>query len=261
LVADDRSVSPREWDAASYDRVGTPQERWAAPLLEHLRPDGVARVLDAGCGSGRVTSALLDRLPQAHVVALDGSQRMLDEAARRLAPAAAAGRVTFVHADLAEPLPLEEPVDAVVSTAALHWVADQEAAYANLAAALRPGGQLVTQCGGAGNVGNVVAALAAVGERWHPWHFATAEEAAARLAGHGFTDVRTWLHDETVRFEDNGPLEEFLGTVVLGAHLERMPSEDRPGFVRRVVGALPAPVIHYVRLNMVARAGGPPGAD
>ncbi|MDQ6798289.1 MAG: methyltransferase domain-containing protein, partial [Actinomycetota bacterium] len=74
----------REWDAATYDRVSDPQARWATPLLDHLATGGVTRVLDAGCGSGRVTQALLDRLPDAHVIALDGSRQMLDEAARRL---------------------------------------------------------------------------------------------------------------------------------------------------------------------------------
>lgn len=245
-------MTPREWDAATYDRVSTPQARWATPLLDHLKADGVTRVLDAGCGSGRVTQAVLDRLPTAHVVALDGSRRMLDEAARRLAPALRAGRVTLVHADLSLALPLDEPVDAVVSTAAFHWVGDQDALFANLAAVLRPDGQLVAQCGGAGNVANVVGALATVGETWHPWHFATAEEAADRLTANGFTDVRAWLHDETTAFEPGPPLEEFLATVVLGSHLERLAPEHRPPFVRRVADALPGPVIDYVRLNLLA---------
>ena len=158
----------REWDAARYDRVSTPQVRWVTALLDHLRPEGVRSlrdpnaapvVLDAGCGSGRVTQEVLDRLPEANVVAVDGSQQMLDEAARRLAPAVDAGRVTFVHADLAKPLPLDHPVDAIVSTATLQWVLDHDALFANLAAVILPRGQLVAQCGGRGNVESVVVAL------------------------------------------------------------------------------------------------------
>ncbi|PZS21277.1 MAG: class I SAM-dependent methyltransferase, partial [Acidimicrobiales bacterium] len=117
------------------------------------------------------------------------------------------------------------------------------------------GGQLVAQCGGAGNVANVVAALAAVGETWNPWHFATAGEATNRLAAHGFTAVRTWLHDETATFETRMELEEFLSTVILGANLQRLPAAERPDFVHRVADALGEPIIHYVRLNMVAVAG------
>jgi trans-aconitate 2-methyltransferase len=250
----------REWDAASYDRISDPQVRWVGGLLEHLRPDGAALVLDAGCGTGRITEEVLDRLAEARVVALDGSRRMLDEAARRLAPAVEAGRVTFVHADLGRPLPLDTPVDAIVSTATFHWVLDHDALFRNLAAALRPGGQLVAQCGGAGNVASVVAALESLGETvnplhgaGHPWNFATVDDTRDRLAAAGFTDVQTWITEEPTPFEQGPPLEEFLGTVVLGCHLERLPSADRPAFVKRVAAALPSPVLDYVRLNIVAR--------
>ena len=263
MAAHDHRLTPapatREWDAASYDRVSTPQVRWVTGLLDHLRPEGVEVVLDAGCGTGRVTQRVLDRLPDARVVALDGSRRMLDEAARRLAPAVDAGRVTFVHADLGRPLPLAEPVDAIVSTATFHWVLDHDALFANLAAALRPGGQLVAQCGGEGNVASVVTALTTLGETTnplhgatHPWHFATPEATRDRLLAAGFTGVRTWLHEEPTAFEPGPPLEEFLGTVVLGNHLERLPAEERPAFVRRVTDALPSPVLDYVRLNILA---------
>ena len=250
----------REWDAASYDRVSTPQVRWVTGLLDHLRPEDADTVLDAGCGTGRVTEEVLDRLPQARIVALDGSRRMLDEAARRLAPAVEAGRVTFVHADLGRPLPLDTPVDAVVSTATFHWVLDHDALFRNLAAVLRPGGQLVAQFGAAGNVASVVAVLESLGEAAnplhgarHPWNFATEDETHDRLVAAGFTDVRTWVTEEPTPFEPGPPLEEFLGTVVLGCHLELLPPADRPAFVKRVADALPAPVLDYVRLNLVAR--------
>ncbi|HEX2192793.1 MAG TPA: methyltransferase domain-containing protein [Acidimicrobiales bacterium] len=255
MAPDDDRLTPgtREWDAASYDRISSPQVRWVQGLLGHLRPEGVGRVLDAGCGTGRVTGEVLDRLPAARVVALDGSRRMLDEAARRLAPAVEAGRVTFVHADLGRPLPLDGPVDAIVSTATFHWVLDHDALFTNLAAVLRPGGQLVAQCGAAGNVASVVAALDSLGERWRPWNFATPEATRDRLVAAGFTGVETWITEEPTPFEPGAPLEEFLATVVLGCHLERLAPEERSPFVKRVADALPSPVLDYVRLNIVAR--------
>jgi len=262
VAADHGRVRTREWDAASYDRVATPQARWATPVLDHLSPDGVTRVLDAGCGSGRVTEAILERLPQAHVVALDGSRRMLDVAAGRLRAAVDVGRISFIHADLAQPLPLDEPVDAVVSTATFHWVSDHDALFANLAAVLRPGGQLVAQCGGAGNVASVIRVMDSLGVTWNPWHFATPEEATGRLEAAGFASVRAWLHDEPTAFEtgDQPPgggtqspaLEEFLATVILGDHLERLPPEQRRAFVASVAAGLTEPVIDYVRLNLLA---------
>jgi trans-aconitate 2-methyltransferase len=260
---DDRlteAPATREWDAASYDRISDPQVRWVTGLLGHLRPEGVDLVLDAGCGTGRVTEEVLDRLPDARVVALDGSRRMLDEAGRRLAPAVEAGRVRFVHADLGQPLPLDAPVDAVVSTATFHWVLDHDALFVNLAAVLRPGGQLVAQFGAAGNVASVMLALESLGEAANPlhgtrqpWNFATEDETRDRLLAAGFTDVRTWITEEPTPFEPGPPLEEFLGTVVLGCHLERLAPEERAPFVKRVAAALPSPVLDYVRLNVVAR--------
>src|SRR5436309_3319441 len=122
---------------------------------------GVGLGPHAGCGTGRVTEHLLRRLPDGRVIALDASDAMLTEAARRLA--AFGDRVQYVRADLGQPLPFDQQVDAVFSTAVFHWVPDHDALFANLAAMLRPSGTLVAQCGGTGNVASVMAAAAALG--------------------------------------------------------------------------------------------------
>src|SRR6187431_1425343 len=96
---------PRDWDARTYDRVADPMTRWGAAVLDRLPLRGDERVLDAGCGSGRVTELLAERLPGGRVVALDGSSQMVAAARERLAPFG--DRVEYVVADLLEPLPLE----------------------------------------------------------------------------------------------------------------------------------------------------------
>jgi len=255
---------PRDWDGAVYDRIAGAHARWGGAVADRLVLAGGERVLDAGCGSGRVTEQLLARLPRGQVLALDGSPSMLAEARRRLAPAG--DRVVYVQADLSRPLLLDGPVDAVLSTATFHWLPDHDALFRNLAAVLRPGGQLVAQCGGAGCIASVQRAVDAAwprDARWSgPWTFATAEETARRLEAAGFVDVSTWLHDEPTPLEPGAPLERFLATVILGAHLERLPEAARPAFVRAVAAGLPhpeRPVLDYVRLNLVARrapAGG-----
>src|SRR4249920_657993 len=105
----------RDWDAASYDRIAEPQTRWGTVVLDRLPLAGDERVLDAGCGSGRVTELLAARLPHGTVIALDGSPSMIDAARERLAPFGE--RIEYVIADLGQPLPLDAPVDAVLSTA------------------------------------------------------------------------------------------------------------------------------------------------
>jgi len=242
----------RDWDARTYDRVADPMTRWGDAVLDRLPLDGHERVLDAGCGTGRVTGSLLERLPDGHVIALDGSPSMVEGARERLARFG--DRVSFLVADLGRPIPLATPVDAVLSTATFHWIPDHDALFANLAAVLVPGGRLVAQCGGVGNIANVQRVLAGIGDGWlGPVHFETPLDTTARLDAAGFVDIECWLTDEPTRFEAGEPLETYLRTVVLGAHLERLPEAERDGFVRAVAAGLDEPVIEYVRLNIVAR--------
>jgi trans-aconitate 2-methyltransferase len=245
---------PRDWDARTYDRVADPQTRWGATVLDRLPLDGDERVLDAGCGSGRVTELLAERLPAGRVVALDGSASMVEAARERLAPFG--DRIEYVVADLAQPLPIDGLVDAVLSTATFHWVLDHDALFRNLAAVTRPGGWLVAQCGGAGNIASILAVLARVGDGWlGEKHFATPLATTRRLDAAGWVDIECWLTDEPTRFEAGEPFETFLRTVVLGAHVERLAPETRDEFVHEVAEALDEPVIDYVRLNIIARRG------
>ena len=183
-----------DWNATSYDRVADPQTRWGAEVLERLPLEGDETVLDAGCGTGRVTELLLARLPRGRVVALDASAGMLVQARQRLGRFG--DQVEYVEADLGRPLPLAPPVDAVLSTATFHWVLDHDALFENLAAVLRPGGWLVAQCGGFGNV----ATLLRVAREVHPGfsrqhNFQTPEATRARLQASGFDHVDAWLSD------------------------------------------------------------------
>lgn len=241
-----------EWDARTYDRVADPQTGWGAAVLDRLPLAGDERVMDAGCGSGRVTEMLLARLPRGRVVALDTSSTMLEEARRRLA--GHADRVEFVQADLAGPLPIGAPVDAVLSTATFHWVIDHDALFRNLGAAIRPGGRLVAQCGGAGNIASLKRVLAGLGDGWQgEYRFATPAETTERLRASGFVDIEAWLSDEPTRFEPGEPFETFLETVCLRQHLVRLPAKERAAFVKAVAARMPAPELDYVRLNIVAR--------
>lgn len=245
-------MTTRDWDAATYDRVADPMTRWGTAVLDRLPLNGDEIVLDAGCGSGRVTEMLVARLPNGRVIALDASPSMVDAARERLVRFG--DRVDFVVADLGQPLPLEGEVDAILSTATFHWVPDHDALFRNLAAALRPGGRLVAQCGGVGNIASIRRALASIGDGWlGPAHFETPLATAERLDAAGFVDIEAWLTDEPTRFEAGEPFETYLRTVVLGPHLDRLPADGREAFVRAVADAIPEPVIDYVRLNIVAR--------
>jgi trans-aconitate 2-methyltransferase len=245
---------PRDWDATSYERVSGPLETMGREVLDRLDLRGDERVLDAGCGTGRVTAALLERLPRGEVVAVDGSAAMVEAARERLG-----GAADVRVADLLE-LELDRPVDAILSTATFHWIADHDRLFARLLAALKPGGRLVAQCGGAGNITELKAAAERVGERepfaaalagWPgPWYFASTTETAERLRRLGWVDVWTWSYHVRVTPEDP---REYIGTVALGSHLDRLDPDLRGPFVDAVIAGLEEPVADYVRLNILAR--------
>ena len=246
----------RDWDGDSYDRVSQPMELLGRAVLERLELRGDETVLDAGCGTGRVTEALVERLARGRVIAVDASESMVRVASERLG-----GRAEVWLCDLLE-LRVAEPVDAIFSTATFHWISDHDRLYRRLRAALAPGGQLVAQCGGEGNIASVHAAASVLAARppfasylegWvGPWNFTSPEQARSSLMQAGFAEARCWLMAAPVRPEEP---HEYLRTVNLGAHLQRLPVQLRDDFVEAVLERLGTPLtIDYVRLNIDARA-------
>ena len=247
----------RSWSGADYDRLSTPMEAMGREVLERLPLTGGETVIDAGCGSGRVTEALLARLPSGRVIGVDQSASMIDAARERLGD-----RAELYVADLST-FDLGLEADAILSTATFHWIADHDALFARLRAHLRPGGLLVAQCGGDGNIAGVHAAArevmasepySASFDGWRgPWNFAAPGETEQRLGAADLEQARAWLQERPVTPDEP---HAYLTEINLGAHLERLPEELRPRFVDAVVERLGGPpvTIDYVRLNIDAVA-------
>src|ERR1700756_4599455 len=130
MTSEQKQSSSREWNSAVYHRLSGPQVSWGKKVLARLRLRGDEVVLDAGCGTGRLTVELLDALPRGRVVAVDLSQNMLSSAREHLSSDFGA-RVSLVACDLLH-LPFERAFDGIVSTAAFHWVLDHDRLFANL---------------------------------------------------------------------------------------------------------------------------------
>jgi trans-aconitate 2-methyltransferase len=254
-----------EWDAAIYHRVSAPQVSWGSKVLERLPLAGDETVVDAGCGTGRLTADLLERLPRGRVIAVDQSTNTLAEAAAHLTTRFG-DRISFLHADV-QHLELSEPVDAIFSTATIHWVPDHPQLFRTLYTCLKPGGRIVAQCGGPNlsrlrqRAESLLASpefrAKAIGWK-NPWEFATPEEAAWRLAAAGFTEIETSLEPAATTFPDAQAFSVFVQSVVLRAHLDALPSDvDRRAFMAEITalaaGDNPAFTLDYWRLNLVAR--------
>jgi trans-aconitate 2-methyltransferase len=246
----------REWDGTSYDRISGTMEALGREVLERLELRGDEVVLDAGCGSGRITEALIERLPRGRVIAIDESASMVQAARERLGP-----DVELRVMDLLE-LELEEPVDAILSTATFHWIADHERLFRALRRALRPGGRLVAQCGGRGNIdilrgqARVVMERAPFADRFAdfraPWNYAAAAQTRERLCRAGFGEAECWL---TPAPREPEQPRKFLQTIVLGPHVQHLPGDLRERFMDEVLAELGEPVVvDYVRLNIDATA-------
>jgi trans-aconitate 2-methyltransferase len=256
---------PQEWDAATYHRVSAPQVSWGSKVLGRLALVGDETVVDAGCGTGRLTADLLERLPRGRVIAVDRSTNMLAEAAAYLVPRYG-DRVSFVQADVQD-LELPEPVGAIFSTATFHWVLDHPRLFGVLFACLKPGGRLVAQCGGGPNIARLRRRAESLLESpdflakavgWtNPWEFATPDETARRLAAAGFTAIETSLEPAPTTFSDAPAFSEFVESVVLRAHLDALPDEaDRRAFMAQVTALAanddPPFTLDYWRLNLAA---------
>lgn len=249
-----RQMAGRNWDAKSYDQIGSPMTSMAEAVLDRLPLEGHETVLDAGCGTGRVSELLAARLPEGRVISVDADPDMVKVAAENLGPAADVRLVDLLDLDLGE------PVDAIFSTATFHWIPDHQRLFEQLFAALRPGGRLVAQCGGEGNIAAIRSACDELAHDpryapsfagWEaPWYYSSPDQAAARLRAAGFVELEAALQPWPVVPDDP---HHYLTTIVLGAQVQHLPEALRSTYIDDVIARLPEPVtIDYVRLNLTA---------
>lgn len=252
-----------EWNADSYHKVSGPQTSWGQKVLARLAVNGDERTIDAGCGSGRLTGALLERLPRGRLVAIDRSWNMLMTARANLRPVFG-HRVSFVQVALPH-MPFSSWADLVFSTATFHWIHDHAELFRNIHRSLKPGGRLMAQCGGGPNLAHAHALAEEVMHaepfapyflEWPgPWEFASAETTFDRLAAAGFTGIDTHLESAATTLATEADYREFVTTVIYHPHLDRLPDARlKQAFLDRVTALAAAEnppfTLDYWRLNI-----------
>lgn len=254
-----------DWNASRYHRVSGPQFDWGQRVIARLKPRPGETILDLGCGTARLAREILSGMVNGRVIGLDRSAAML-MVARATAAGNGSAAIVFVQADGAA-LPFDGVIDAVFSAATLHWIHDHEAVFRAALGALKPGGRLVAQCGGAGNLHRLIQRAtstmtsplyAPFFQGWRdPWYFADARTTAERLGAAGFVDVETSLEESPVHLGEPAAFSEFIAVVCIRHHLDRLPPELRDGFTRELTEAFradtPPYVLDYQRLNISAR--------
>jgi trans-aconitate 2-methyltransferase len=253
-----------DWNAEQYHEVSSPQQAWGRRVLERLPLEGHERVLDLGCGTGRITAEIADRVRRGRVVGLDRSESMIRAAAAWLQEHSP--RTDLVLGDGAQ-LPFSRVFDAVFSGATFHWIHDHPALFRSIVTALRPGGRLVAQCGGVGNLAELFGRTGQLMEsrRFAPFfnewiettYYADVDTTTQRLSAAGFADVKVWLEPAPTAFDSADAYQQFIATVCLRHHLSRLPMDERRAFLRELTLAAardsPSFTLDYWRLNITAR--------
>ena len=263
-----RSPQSVAWNPADYAANSGAQFAWARELIARLCLRGDERVLDVGCGDGKVTAELARALPQGEIIGVDSSAAML-RFARETFPKRKHVNLEWRRMD-ARALRFTKPFDLVFSNAALHWVDDHPAFLRSVAACLKPAGRLVISCGGKGNAQDVFVALQAIlrRERWReffrkftmPYVFHAPEAYERWLPRFGFRPQLVRLVNKETQVAGQAGFAGWFRTTWL-PYTQRVPAEQREEFIAAVVDRFvaahpPGPtgqlVIRMVRLEIDA---------
>ncbi|MHB9028709.1 MAG: class I SAM-dependent methyltransferase [Candidatus Latescibacterota bacterium] len=230
------------WNPSDYATHSSAQFAWARELIDKLALQGEERVLDIGCGDGKITAEIASLLPRGSVTGMDKSVEMI-RFARGAFPRERHPNLSFLAAD-ASALPFGKEFDVVFSNAALHWITDHRPVLAGIARNLRPGGRLLLQMGGKGNAASILAVLDELLREpaWSgyfegfsfPYGFHSPEEYRGWLEEAGLTPRRVELIPKDMAQEGAEGLAGWVRTTWL-PYTGRIPDKLREAFIREVV--------------------------
>jgi trans-aconitate 2-methyltransferase len=232
------------WQPVQYDSLPLPHEKWGARVVAGFEFSGSEILVDAGCGTGRDAQLALSRLPEGNIIGLDASPSMRVAFQQRFS---GDGQVSVLAANLDEPWPVTDgSVDAVMSVAAFHWIPDHSRVWSHAATAMKPGGVIRVDAGGAGNLTRLLAAVDEVGATplLPSWHYAGVDETLGHLRAAGLEPVTVELRQTPTQFDDDLVYADYLRSIVLHrlTEIQRM----------QVASIMADRVVDYVRLEVEA---------
>lgn len=235
----------KAWDGVAYDALPLPHEQWGIRTIAALDLQPTETLLDAGCGTGRDAQLALEQLPNGSLVCVDQSTTMLDQCRSRFGQDS---RVRILEGDLDKALPVEPgSVDAIMSVAALHWLADHNNVWQHFFNALKPGGRIATDCGGYGNLAKTLALVPQIDPniKFPNWYYANESDTEAHLKAAGFVDIEVSLRPHPTPLPDKETLATYLRTLVF-----REWSDEQ---IAKMSELITDNSLDYVRLEVRAR--------
>jgi trans-aconitate 2-methyltransferase len=234
----------KAWDGVAYDALPLPHEQWGIRTIAALNLQPTETLLDAGCGTGRDAQLALVQLPNGSLVCVDQSSTMLDQCRTRFGRDS---RVSIFEGDLDQLLPVEPgSIDAIMSVAALHWLADHNNVWNHFYAALKPGGRIATDSGGFGNLAKTLALVPQIDQsiKFPDWYYANITSTEELLKAAGFIDIQVSLRPHPTPLPDKETLATYLKTLVF-----REWTDDQ---ITKMSELLTDNTLDYVRLEVRA---------
>jgi len=231
-----------KWDAGDYNRNSSAQQEWARELVDKLQLHGNERVLDIGCGDGKISAEIAAWVPQGTVVGLDISEEMIGYA-RQQFPPEKFSNLQFELGD-ASKLNYTQEFDVAFSNATLHWIIDHVPVLNGIAQSLKPLGKVLLQMGGKGNAAEILALANKRCEsgKWStyfkdfktPYGFYGPEEYTDWLEQAGLTAKRIELLPKDMIHSRKDALAGWVRTTWL-PYTQRIPAEMQASYIAEIV--------------------------
>lgn len=265
-------VSAQRWDPEVYAKSSTAQQKWAQELLSRISIRGNEKILDIGCGDGKITAEIALLVPDGSVLGIDNSAEMIGFAQSKF-PHASWPNLTFQYGDASD-LHFVDEFDLVLSFACLHWVRDHGPVLEGIKRSLKRGGRTLMQFGGKGNAAEIIEVVDEIisEEKWScffegfkfPYGFFGPEEYLTWLDRAGLSAFRVELVQKDMAQSGREGLASWFKTTWL-PYIEKVPRDFREDLIYEVVDryALVHPpdgdgIVHVgiVRLEVEAKKNG-----
>ena len=231
-----------KWNPTEYQISSSNQKRWGKELLSKIKFKGNEKVLDIGCGDGKLTASIVQKVPQGFVIGIDSSEDMINLAKKNF-PAEIYPNLIFIVKD-ARKIDFEEEFDIVFSNACLHWIVDHLPILEKIKRSLKSSGKIFLQMGGKGNAAGIVEILEYLirNKKWakffknfsFPYGFYSDKEYKEWLRIVGFKIKRVELIEKDMVHEDEGKFASWIRTTWL-PYTQRIPEELRENFIKEVI--------------------------